>query len=452
MKKIIAFATGAAALAFATSAQANTVEMELTGEVEEICGAFDFQANPVLIDFGALSAIEVGSQTPEVVNGLTIVCNVAAGGTVNITSQNGGVMERDGTSGGPNNEVGYTVRATGGSGLTFASTTLASDINLPFNGSPAYLAGQTRPCASPLTASARTHRRAMMRKPPRSTPVPTPISSRFRLSRTDCSQSFGTGRRPVRRPASLAIVKCSDASSAVNWGAVVQRLFAKLLAAAALVMPTSIAAIDVQPLRVMLEPAVGRTAVTFAVSNPRDEALPVEIRVERRIIGPDGQQTFEPVEGDFVVFPVQSLIPADGSQAVRVQYVGDRQLSQTAGYILRVSEVPVIDPAVSGIQFAYSFGAAVYVKPAGAASRIVVDSSRMEDGRMVLELRNIGNDFALLTEKRLRFMIGDQAFDLSGDALRTLIPNALVAPASGRRLELLIPDLPTGEPIDVTID
>lgn len=145
MKKTIALVASAAAVAFAAPVAAQsgpTVDHLLTGEVADICGAYDFQNSPVLIDFGTLSDVDVGSQTPEIANGVTIVCNGANGGTVNITSANGGALFLDGT-GGANREVGYTVRATGGSGLAFNATALTSDVNLPFGASGAFLNGQS---------------------------------------------------------------------------------------------------------------------------------------------------------------------------------------------------------------------------------------------------------------------------------------------------------------------
>ena len=145
MKKIIALSAAAIAMAAVSAPAAAqsgpTVEHALTGEVGSICGAFDFQSSPVLIDFGILSDVPVGQFTPEQANGVTIVCNSPNGGTVNITSLNGGNLFLDGT-GGNGREVGYQVRGTGGT-LNFGTTTLASDVNLNFNGAPAMVAGQS---------------------------------------------------------------------------------------------------------------------------------------------------------------------------------------------------------------------------------------------------------------------------------------------------------------------
>ncbi|MEM1131858.1 MAG: hypothetical protein AAGH53_02875 [Pseudomonadota bacterium] len=147
MKKIIALSAAAIAMAAVSAPAAAqsgpTVDHELRGEVESICGAFDFQDSPVLIDFGILSDVPVGQRTPEIVNGVTIVCNGLGGGTVNITSQNQGFMFLTGTSGGAAQQVGYVVRATGGSGLAFGETNLASPVARPFNGSSAFVNGQS---------------------------------------------------------------------------------------------------------------------------------------------------------------------------------------------------------------------------------------------------------------------------------------------------------------------
>ncbi|MEE4213076.1 MAG: hypothetical protein V2I43_27840 [Parvularcula sp.] len=146
MKKIVATTALMCAAIVTTSANAQSagsVDMALQGEVTQVCGAFDFQSSPVLIDFGTLSDVEVGSQTPEIANNVTIVCNDPDGGIVNITSANSGVLERVGSAGGEGNEVGYTVRATGGSGLAFGASDLSNDVEVSFSGAPAFINGQS---------------------------------------------------------------------------------------------------------------------------------------------------------------------------------------------------------------------------------------------------------------------------------------------------------------------
>lgn len=144
MKKTFALVASVAAIAVAAPAAAqnqNPVVHALTGEVAETCTLADFQPSPIAINFGTLSAVDVGQQTEAVVNNVTVICNDPVGGTVTVTSANLGTLNRAGTSGGANNSIGYTVAATGGNGLAFAATTLASPVSKTFSASPALLAG-----------------------------------------------------------------------------------------------------------------------------------------------------------------------------------------------------------------------------------------------------------------------------------------------------------------------
>lgn len=217
--------------------------------------------------------------------------------------------------------------------------------------------------------------------------------------------------------------------------------------AAALWLMSSVAAhaaFDVQPLRVTLDIGKGQTSSGISINNTGDTDLPFEIRVERRVIDENGQQTYEPIEDDFVVFPPQGLIPAGGTQAVRFQYLGDIELSQSQGYVLRVSEVPVRDPNFSGIQFAYSFGAAIYVKPSDVSDRIEVRSFERDGNTIRAVLENTGTDYSLLTAKPMRITVGGQTLSYNRQELATIIPNPLIAPGARRNLEMVIETLPEG--------
>lgn len=144
MKKTFALAASAAAVAFAAPAaaqNANPIVHELSGEVEAVCTLADSTPAPVQIDFGTLSNVDVGSLTTEQANGVTIICNDPDGGTLSITSANNGVLRRDGTSGGANNEVGYQFRTTGT--ITVPAGNLATPVTRTFNASSAYINGQS---------------------------------------------------------------------------------------------------------------------------------------------------------------------------------------------------------------------------------------------------------------------------------------------------------------------
>lgn len=233
----------------------------------------------------------------------------------------------------------------------------------------------------------------------------------------------------------------------VNW--IVLALLAAILWIASAV---AVQALDVQPLRVTLVPGQGQTAASVAVNNTTSDPLPFEVTVERRFIDENGAQRFEPVEDDFIVFPLQGLIPPGGTQAVRFQYLGEFDLSETQGYVLRISQVPVRDPNFSGIQFAYSFGAAIYIKPNEASDRIEVASVERDANTIRAVLNNTGNDYSLLTAKQLRITVGGETRRFSRDEMAQIIPNPLIAPGARRNLEMVIEGLPEGDIESVRFD
>lgn len=211
-------------------------------------------------------------------------------------------------------------------------------------------------------------------------------------------------------------------------------------------------AMDIQPLRIVLEPDAGRTSATIAVNNTRDRTLPFEVEVERRIIAEDGSQTFEPAEEDFVVFPPQGSVEPGNSKAVRIQYVGGDEFAATQGYVVRIKEIPVQDDQFSGVQFAYAFGVAVYVKPRGARDNVKVDTFRRTDSGLEIGLTNSGTDYALLSAKRLRVEAKGERRDFVRDELTGLIGLPLVAPGARRTLVLETADLPKGDLTAVAFD
>jgi fimbrial chaperone protein len=208
----------------------------------------------------------------------------------------------------------------------------------------------------------------------------------------------------------------------------------------------------VNPLRVTLVPSLGQTSATLTLANTRDRPLPFEVTAERRLIAEDGTQTFEPAEDDFVIFPPQGRVEPGRSQAMRIQYVGPADVTQTQGYVIRVSEVPVTDPNFSGVQFAYAFGVAVYVKPQDARDAIQVTSFERTPEGLVVQLTNSGNDYSLLSDKRLRIEVGGQRLTFEGQQLGAMLTSPLVPPASRRTLRIAIPNLPAGDVTALSFD
>ena len=143
-----AVAAASAAPAFAQAvppAPSGNLTYNLTAQVAEVCGAYNFQGDVINIDFGQLAMVlPTARVTPAGQGSITYRCNVPAGFTRTITSQNNGFLTRNGVATTDNlRRIRYTFQSGGGSGLSVAETQLTAPVVTDLNGSGSFLAGQT---------------------------------------------------------------------------------------------------------------------------------------------------------------------------------------------------------------------------------------------------------------------------------------------------------------------
>lgn len=212
--------------------------------------------------------------------------------------------------------------------------------------------------------------------------------------------------------------------------------------ATAFALAGAVRAYEVTPMRVFLQPDRGQNSATITINNIREEPLPVEIQVFRRVVAANGEQTFEPAEEEFITFPPQVQIAAGQSQAIRIQYVGT--LGEVAeAFVVQVTEVPVNKLEGTGIQFTYNFGVAVYVQPPRARARLAVSEASAAEGTLRFKVANSGNDYGFLTGQVLEYRVGAARVQLTPDELSTLVSNPIVPPGASR--EFAIPLAATPE-------
>lgn len=210
-------------------------------------------------------------------------------------------------------------------------------------------------------------------------------------------------------------------------------------------------AYEVSPMRVQLNPAKGQTSTTVTVTNSRNEPLPVEVAAFRRIVSANGEQELEPASEQFVLFPPQALIEPGDSQAIRVQYIGSPDLDRTASYVVEIQEVPVRPEDFTGVQVAYNFGVAVYVKAPDVTSDLRIVSHAREPGVLVLRLANSGKGYAFTTHRGLSFEIGGERYELSPQEFNARVSNPIVPSEMERVFRIALDDFPEGELTDLEL-
>lgn len=212
-------------------------------------------------------------------------------------------------------------------------------------------------------------------------------------------------------------------------------LWLALAMATAFALAGAARAYEVTPMRVFLQPDRGQNSATITINNIREEPLPVEIQVFRRVVAADGEQVFEPAEEEFITFPPQVQIPAGQSQAIRIQYVG--ALGEVAeAFVVQVTEVPVNKLEGTGIQFTYNFGVAVYVQPPRARARLAVSEASAADGTLRFKVANSGNDYGFLTGQVLEYRVGAARVQLTPDDVASVVSNPIVPPGATREFAI----------------
>ena len=141
-------------------------------------------------------------------------------------------------------------------------------------------------------------------------------------------------------------------------------------------------AFEVKPLVHDVAPFGREATSTLTITNPSDQPLPVEVTVNRRVFDEGAGESLVPADDDFLLFPPTALIPPGGTQAVRLQWLGDPELVESQSYYAHVAQLPVTPAADSGseVQFVLAFNVAVHVAPEGAAAQIRVLDAGLETG------------------------------------------------------------------------
>ncbi|GMM92419.1 molecular chaperone [Qipengyuania sp. MTN3-11] len=150
--------------------------------------------------------------------------------------------------------------------------------------------------------------------------------------------------------------------------------------------PVPADAMRVSPMVAELSTTGVGSAARIEVGNIGSAPLPFETRITELSVGPDGEFVETPADDNFLIFPPQGVVPVNGRQVVRVQWVGEGQIDTSKAYYLWVRQLPVSTnvegPAEEGtasvsVQVLYTMKALIVVAPEGARPDVQVVSARV---------------------------------------------------------------------------
>jgi fimbrial chaperone protein len=136
----------------------------------------------------------------------------------------------------------------------------------------------------------------------------------------------------------------------------------------------------VTPMVVEMTPTGRNSLARIEVANTDGRDMPMEIRMYRGRIAENGELELEPADDRFAAFPPQVLVPPNGRQVFRIQFIPNGPMTESEIYYASISQLPVeIEESGSRIQMLMRFNVLVNVVPEGTTARPVVESVRWVD-------------------------------------------------------------------------
>lgn len=133
----------------------------------------------------------------------------------------------------------------------------------------------------------------------------------------------------------------------------------------------------VTPMVVDITPTGSGSVARIEVTNTDGRDIPMEIRMYRGVIAEDGQLDLQPADDKFAAFPPQVVIPVDGRQVFRIQFIADAPVTTSEIYYASISQLPVqLEETGNRIQMLTRFNVLVNVVPEGTSPQPAVDTIR----------------------------------------------------------------------------
>lgn len=200
------------------------------------------------------------------------------------------------------------------------------------------------------------------------------------------------------------------------------------------------AGVRVEPMSYDLSPSGTGARQDLRVENTSAQPTPVDVFVERREILPDGSEKRTPADDDFLIFPPQGIVPGNGFQTFRVQYVG-APITRTVLYSVTIAQQPVdmSGSGDSGVQVLFNLGTLAAVSPPNSEPNVVVETvaPSAEAAKLTVTVSNEGSRYTRLRTGRWTFTAANGASEiLEGEALQKAIAQPLIEPGTRRVIEL----------------
>jgi fimbrial chaperone protein len=230
------------------------------------------------------------------------------------------------------------------------------------------------------------------------------------------------------------------------WHRVKAPAYALVAIVIAALVATAVYAMTVTPVIVDLTTSGSRMSQVVTIENKYAKPVTLEILTQEAEYTDEGVRGTGKQTEDLLVFPPQAQIAPGGTQAVRIQYVGDPDIAQSKHYFVTVAQLPVKMPeGQSGVQLLYNFQIVTGVAMSGKKPNISVASAES----ILLVLKNDSDTYGYLSNGSLRITqknaAGEEIYKktMTADEIAQEIGFGLIGAGQTRRLKtaLILPEM-----------
>ncbi len=223
---------------------------------------------------------------------------------------------------------------------------------------------------------------------------------------------------------------------------IIQSFFASLLLlVTSSVITFQAAALQLNPLSVIVKPSGGGSRQTFKVTNESNKPIAVQFNVTTRQ-QVNNKEIRRPADGDFMIYPPQTIIPPRTTQKVRIEWLGKKPVPKELAYRLIAKQVYVSleKQKQSGISMLMTLVGALYVQPNNTRSNVQVRAVQRHGNKLAVTLSNSGTRHQLMNYATLTLRNGPKVINIKGKGLIGIEGNNVLAGAT----KLFFINLPHG--------
>jgi fimbrial chaperone protein len=208
----------------------------------------------------------------------------------------------------------------------------------------------------------------------------------------------------------------------------------------------TLSAFGLKPLFASLAPTGAGAEHVFRVANTGDKPIAVQFNMTTREQLADGTESQQSADDSFMVYPPQAVIAPNKTQKVRVQWLGEQNISKELAYRFVAEQVPVnlSKGKSTGVQMVMTVIGSIYIVPKGVTPKLSLSNLHRSGNKLSFSIKNSGTKHALLDNLKINLSHHQQMLQLSGKQVSEVEGKNILA---GSQRDFSI-SYPTGVNID----